>query len=130
VTKNGQQALHLISIGCMHCGKAPCMQACPVKAITKRNDGVVLVDDKKCIGCKSCLWVCPFGAPQFNPVTKLMNKCTLCYSRLEKNLKPACVATCHQKALRFGTTEELSKDTREKLSETIVRSQITLFTYK
>jgi DMSO reductase iron-sulfur subunit len=105
----GAPQLSFMSISCMHCGLAPCMQVCPVKAISKRQDGIVVVDDKKCIGCKACLWVCPFGAPQFSPRTGRMSKCTLCSHRVEKGMVPACVAVCHVEAIQFGTTEELAK---------------------
>jgi DMSO reductase iron-sulfur subunit len=101
--------LSFMSISCMHCGQAPCMQVCPVKAISKRPDGIVMVDDKKCIGCKACLWICPFGAPQFNPRTGRMSKCHLCYHRVEKGQVPACVASCHVEAIQFGTTAELAQ---------------------
>jgi len=104
-----------MSSSCMHCGLAPCMQVCPTKAISKRPDGIVLVDDKKCIGCKACLWVCPFGAPQFSPKTRRMSKCTLCSHRVDKGQVPACVASCHVEAIKFGTTEELAERVRLKV---------------
>lgn len=101
-------AMTLMSSSCMHCIQPPCMYVCPVKAITKRQDGIVLISEKKCIGCKACLWICPFGAPAFDPTTRTMTKCTLCYQRVEQNMLPACVQTCHVKAIRFGITEDLA----------------------
>ena len=105
-------SMTLMSSSCMHCTQAPCMQVCPVKAIIKRQDGIVLISEKKCIGCKACLWICPFGAPQSDPITRTMSKCTLCYHRVDKGRLPACVQTCHVKAIKFGTTEELADNVR------------------
>ena len=111
---NGNLTLQMVSLNCMHCGKAPCIEVCPAKAIAKRPDGIVLIESTKCIGCKHCLWVCPFGAPQFNSIEGRMTKCVLCVQRVEKGKVPACVATCYPQALKFGTTEELSLYVRNK----------------
>ena len=67
-----------ISMACMHCAEPPCRDACPTGAITKRtDDGIVVVDPEKCIGCGYCLWACPYGAPQFGKNGK-MQKCNYC----------------------------------------------------
>jgi Fe-S-cluster-containing dehydrogenase component len=100
----------------MHCGRAPCAEVCPARAIKKRPDGIVILDETKCIGCKYCMWVCPFGAPQFNAQLGRMQKCRLCVQRVEKGLEPACVQGCHVKALKFGTLEQLSKMAKEKVA--------------
>lgn len=114
---NGTLAMRFVPLPCMHCGKAPCIDVCPTRAISKRPDGIVVIDEAKCIGCRYCLWVCPFGAPQFNVSKGVMEKCKLCLQRVEKGLKPACVRTCHLKALKFGTTEELSELARKKMAK-------------
>ena len=68
-----------VSMACMHCGDAPCANACPVAAITKRNaDGIVVVDQNKCIGCGFCTWACPFNAPQLSTAAGKMQKCNFC----------------------------------------------------
>lgn len=77
-------------------------------AISKRKaDGIVLIDQDKCIGCRRCTWACPYGAPRFNPVTKKTEKCTFCVHRLEAGLEPACVTTCVGDALHFGEMEDI-----------------------
>ncbi len=97
------------SISCMHCGNAPCEKVCPTGAISKRHeDGIVIVDRSKCIGCHYCFFACPFGSVQFGS-DGTMQKCDMCIDRIEEGKEPACVATCKFKALHFGTLLELSK---------------------
>jgi anaerobic dimethyl sulfoxide reductase subunit B (iron-sulfur subunit) len=98
-----------ISLACMHCADAACAKVCAVGAITKRaDDGIVVVDQSKCIGCKACSLACPFGVPQFGKDTK-MQKCNLCVDRLQAGKQPACVWTCPGGALHAGTMEDLAK---------------------
>jgi len=93
-----------VSMSCNHCAEPACLKSCPVGAITKReSDGIVLIDQELCIGCKYCVWACPYGAPQFNPNTKKVEKCTFCVHRIEAGLKPACVTTCVGRALTYET---------------------------
>lgn len=92
-----------VTMACNHCAEPSCLKSCPVGAITKREDGIVLIDYDACIGCKYCLWACPYGAPKFNEITKKVEKCTFCVQRLDAGLKPACVTTCPGKALNFVT---------------------------
>lgn len=87
---------------CMHCDNPPCVKVCPTGASQKRSDGIVIVDDKKCIGCKYCMTACPYDARYINAVTGKADKCTLCLHRLEQGLKPACVQTCLGKARQAG----------------------------
>ncbi len=97
------------SVSCMHCEKPACIGVCPTKAIGKRaEDGIVLVDQTKCIGCRACLSACPFGVPQFDG-SGVMTKCDYCLDRLVVGKEPACVATCPTQALHGGTMDELSK---------------------
>ena len=98
-----------ISMSCMHCEKPACASACPADAIKKRaEDGIVLVDHSRCIGCHSCLIACPFGAPQFD-ASGVMSKCDYCVDRPAVGPQPACVATCPTQALHGGAMEELSR---------------------
>lgn len=92
---------------CNHCDNAPCVQVCPVGATFKTKDGVILVDDKYCIGCRYCIQACPYGARYFHPIKKVTDKCTLCYHRISKGLLPACVEVCPTKARMFGDTKRM-----------------------
>jgi len=94
-------------IRCRHCGQPPCIEACPTEAITKRADGIVLIDPELCIGCKECIEACPFGAPQFDPEQEIVGMCNLCAHRLDQGLKPACVENCPTEAIKFGEINEL-----------------------
>ena len=88
-----------LSTSCQHCEDPACMKACPTSAYSKREDGIVLHNRKVCIGCKMCLWACPYEAPTFNPVTKKMDKCDMCQERLDQGEQPICVACCPMEAL-------------------------------
>ena len=99
-----------ISLSCNHCDEPACLKACPAAAITKRADGVVLIDRDKCIGCRYCMFACPYGAPRIDTDSNKVSKCTLCVHRLDAGLQPACAATCLTGAITFvadfiGTTE-------------------------
>ena len=103
-----QVSVRSFSLSCMHCGNPPCVKSCPNRAISKRQeDGIVVVQTSKCIGCRTCSLVCPFGAPQFNSEGK-MEKCDYCLERTEQGLEPACVQVCPARAILSGTIEELS----------------------
>ena len=91
---------------CNHCANPPCVQVCPVGATFATRDGVVLVDEKYCIGCRYCIQACPYGARWFHPTKHVASKCTLCYHRLVKGLVPACVEVCPTGARTFGEVRE------------------------
>lgn len=87
---------------CMHCDQPPCVAVCPTGASQKREDGIVIVENKKCIGCKYCLTACPYDARFLNPETGKADKCTLCLQRLAEGREPACVQTCLGKSRQAG----------------------------
>lgn len=103
-----------LSTACYHCEHPACQASCPIEdAIVKREeDGVVLIDQEKCVGCKRCMWACPYGAPQFIAETQKVEKCTFCVQRLDAGLQPACVTTCIGDALHFGDMTEISGEER------------------
>ncbi len=87
---------------CNQCDNPPCVQVCPVGATFKTDDGVILVDSDRCIGCRYCIQACPYGARYLNPVTSTADKCTFCYHRITKGMLPACVEVCPTQARIFG----------------------------
>jgi Fe-S-cluster-containing dehydrogenase component len=87
---------------CNHCKETPCIQVCPVGASYRTKDGVVLVDDTRCIGCAYCVQACPYGSRFIHPVSHTASKCTWCYHRTTKGLKPACVEVCPTGTRMFG----------------------------
>lgn len=94
---------------CNHCEKAPCTQVCPVGATFRSPEGVILVDNKRCVGCAYCLQACPYVARFMNPGSHTADKCTWCYHRVTKGLPPACVSVCPVGARRFGEVTEGSE---------------------
>lgn len=86
---------------CRHCAKAPCIDACPAEAISRNGNGLVLIDDSKCIGCRECVQACPFEAMQFNEDSDVAVKCDMCSDRLAEGRGPACVATCSTRCITF-----------------------------
>jgi Fe-S-cluster-containing dehydrogenase component len=87
---------------CNQCDNPPCVQVCPVGATFKTQDGVVLVDEERCIGCRYCIQACPYGARYLNPEKETADKCTFCYHRITKGMLPACVEVCPTQARIFG----------------------------
>jgi Fe-S-cluster-containing dehydrogenase component len=118
---------------CMHCKSAPCVEACPTGATYRRNDGIVLVDYDKCVGCRYCVVVCPYGERFFNSdlsryypnkpstpyeqlserlddpkhhVIGVVEKCTFCADRVDRGQDPACVRSCVANARIFGDLDD------------------------
>jgi anaerobic dimethyl sulfoxide reductase subunit B (iron-sulfur subunit) len=112
IEQNGQMVpsdvfTYFVSAACMHCENPICMNVCPTAAITKRSDGIVLINQDLCIGCRYCSWACPYGACQFINELGVMSKCTMCVDLIDKGEKPACVEACPYRALEIGTLDEL-----------------------
>lgn len=104
--------LHMVHIPllCMHCDNPPCVDACPTAASQQRADGIVFVEDKKCVGCKACVMACPYGARIPNHETGSVQKCDFCMERVDLGKEPHCVKTCHQKARIFGDLEDVTSE--------------------
>lgn len=97
-----------ISMACNHCDDPVCLKGCPTRAYTKHPEyGAVIQDPDICFGCGYCTWVCPYNAPQLDPVKGRVEKCNMCVDRLEVGLKPACVSACVGNALDFGVIENI-----------------------
>ncbi len=94
---------------CMHCKDPSCVSACTVSALTRNESGVVEYDKDICIGCRYCMYACPFKVPNYewNERFPLVVKCDMCFSRLEEGGQPACAATCPTSAIKFGKYEDM-----------------------
>jgi len=91
-----------VPIQCAHCDAAACVSACPTSAIIKiEKTGSIVINQKLCVGCKSCIIVCPYGIPQIRKDGKAIIKCDQCFEKLEKDEKPACVSGCPVNAIKF-----------------------------
>ncbi len=95
---------------CNLCQHSPCVQVCPVGATFDAPDGAVLIDPKYCIGCGFCIQACPYGCRFLSPVTHTAEKCSLCYHRITRGLKPACVEVCPSQARIFGDLKNAGED--------------------
>ena len=93
---------------CNQCDNPPCVQVCPVEATFKSEDGVILIDENRCIGCRYCIQACPYGARYLHPEKSTADKCTFCYHRINKGLLPACVEVCPTQARVFGDFKSLA----------------------
>lgn len=100
---------------CNHCEDPPCIPVCPVSATYQRDDGIVVVDNTRCVGCGYCVQACPYDARYINPETNTTDKCTFCVHRVEAGLLPACVETCVGGARVFGDL----KDPQSQVSQLI-----------
>lgn len=117
---------------CNHCDNPPCVKVCPTKATWKREDGIVMMDWHRCIGCRYCIAACPYGSRSFNwrdprpfiedirrefptRMKGVVEKCTFCEERLARGELPVCVEKCKPKALTFGDLEDPGSDVRQLL---------------
>jgi Fe-S-cluster-containing dehydrogenase component len=123
-----------VLVFCNHCDNPPCVRVCPTQATWKRDDGIVMMDWHRCIGCRYCIAACPYGSRSFNwsdprpaiPETNpgfptrtrgVVEKCTFCDERLSKGELPACVEACEDKCLVFGDLDDPDSEVRKILSE-------------
>ena len=102
---------------CNHCAKSPCTQVCPVGATFESPEGIALVDEKYCIGCRYCIQACPYGCRYLHPETHVVDKCTLCYHRITKGLNPACVEVCPTHARIYGDLNDKDGELVQFLKE-------------
>jgi anaerobic dimethyl sulfoxide reductase subunit B (iron-sulfur subunit) len=108
-----------LSIACNHCVHPKCAGVCPTDAYVVRSDGIVYIDETKCIGCGYCNWACPYSAPSYNPELRYMTKCNFCMDNIDVGLPPACVAACPMRVLDFvsltpGSSPEFGRGVGER----------------
>ena len=100
-----KEKIRYLSVGCLHCAAAPCVEACPMGCLQKNDMGLTEYDNTACISCRRCAMACPFGAPTFGSSGK-MTKCDGCQTRLEYGMLPACVRVCPTGALTCMPEED------------------------
>lgn len=104
---NGKLHMDFVPLFCFHCDDPVCAALCPNGAISKNDDGLVLIDENTCNGCKLCVYGCPYGCMSFNEIKHTAGHCDLCRERVEAGIEPACVQHCIGGALQCITREEL-----------------------
>jgi len=104
-------------VQCMHCIEPACVSSCPVVALEKTEEGPVIYNQYKCLGCRYCELACPFLVPRFEWETwnPYIRKCDMCYDRQQEGKPPACVEACPTGALLWGTREELLADAKARI---------------
>jgi len=129
-SKDGLSAYHYSSIlkvdgthfakkQCMHCLEPACTAACPVGAIRKTEEGPVVYDPNKCIGCRYCMLACPMSIPRYEWDKKLpyMQKCDMCIDRVREGKTTACVEACPHGVLQFGERDGLLTEARQRIAQ-------------
>lgn len=109
-TLTWRQRPTFVKFQCMHCNDPSCVSACIVGALTKQDNGAVVYDVNKCIGCRYCMVACPFQVPAYeydDPITPHVRKCTFCYSYIKEGGLPACAQVCPREVMTFGRKKDL-----------------------
>lgn len=106
LAKGDQHVTWFLMVQCQHCAHPPCATVCPTNATYVRQDGVVLIDEKLCVGCKYCMFACPYQARIFDEERGVADKCWLCLSWVLDGTLPACVKACILEARIFGRTDD------------------------
>jgi len=130
--------LNFLPIHCMHCAEPECEKVCPTGATTKREDGIVVIDNDKCIGCRYCMVACPYASRYFldklytyypNHLTAYekmshqkhkpgtVQKCDFCLERVEQGLEPSCVVSCTGNARFFGDLDNPDSEVSRLIKE-------------
>lgn len=112
---------YAVPLQCRHCEDAPCIMVCPTAAIHRHDpDGPVLIEQERCIGCKFCLTVCPFGVIKASSDGKVIVKCDLCIERIKAGQETACVEACPTGALKLVNEEDVAAAKRRRAAEELV----------
>jgi len=104
--KGDEHLRWFLMVQCQHCADPPCATVCPTNATYVRDDGVVLVDQELCVGCKYCIYACPYDARVFDEHRGVADKCWLCLDWVLAGGEPACVHACIPGARIFGRLDD------------------------
>ena len=105
----------MMSDVCKHCQRASCLEVCPTGAIIKTEFDTVFIQPDVCNGCRDCISACPYGVIEMDESSKVAQKCTLCYDRLQGGMEPACAKACPTQSIQFGPLDELRERARQRL---------------
>ena len=100
-------SLFHLALSCNHCDEPACVAGCPTAAMHKADDGTVQYDADRCVVCRNCMTVCPYGAPQHDEDANLIAKCDACKALRDAGRNPVCVDACPMRAIEFGELDEL-----------------------
>jgi Fe-S-cluster-containing dehydrogenase component len=105
-----------LPVQCQHCAEPPCAEVCPTRATYRRDDGVVLINEKLCVGCKYCEVACPYQARTFDEERGVVDKCWLCLDRVQAGGTPACVDACVLGARHFGRQDDPNSEVAQLIA--------------
>jgi len=108
---------YVVPLQCRHCEKAACVEVCPTEALKRTPEGIVILDEALCTGCKACIIACPFAAVLMDWYKRVVSKCDLCIDRIRRGLKPACVEACPTGALMYGRLEDLTREVQARKAQ-------------
>ena len=119
VNEQNKLTWNFIHKRCFHCLHSTCVSVCPVGAMTKMENGPVVWDEARCIGCRYCVQACPFRIPkyQYDSGWAEVGKCWFCWDRIAEGLQPACAKACPPKAIEFGEREAVLAEARRRIEE-------------
>lgn len=109
--------MQFVKSACKHCLDPACASACTVGALRKTPEGPVVYDSDKCIGCRYCMYACPFEVPKFiwNDRLSLISKCDLCVERADGGTGPACAEACPFGAITYGDRDQLLQEAHRRI---------------
>ncbi len=113
-------SVSFLPIMCNNCADPICIRNCPTQATYQREDGIIMVDPHRCIGCKYCIASCPYEVRYLNPIKKYVQKCYWCYHRVDAGLEPACANSCPTRAMTFGDLNDPNSEVSRLLARNAV----------